>query len=232
MDFLTLNLKGTLLALLLAFLLVIFGLGPYMYGGIFVAFMLVFLLLAAIVTKMGKGRKKREGVYERLRGTNNVLANGLPPVIFAFLFWLTTTMGFSWSYLFLIGFMGSVASITADKFSSEIGVLDGAPRQLIGLKKVRKGVSGGVTWLGFVAGFFGAIAIALVMLAFPSLLVLLSLKRALVGVAVAGFAGTFFDSILGYYESKGTGTKHTTNFFSSVVGGLAAMAIYLLLALL
>lgn len=237
MDFLTLNWKGTLLAILIAVLLVIFGFGFRGYGTFFVLMMLLFLLLSAIVTRLGRGKKKKEGVYERLRGTNNVLANGLAPLFFAFLYWAATLMNLgTLSYLFFVGFIAAVASITADKFSSEIGVLDGAPRAIIGFKKTRKGVSGSVTWLGLLAGFIGAIIVSSVVLRFGWSLSFPGSANvyvlAFISCSLAGLGGTIVDSFLGYFESKGIGTKHTTNLLSSLVGGAIGVLIYFLLVFL
>jgi uncharacterized protein (TIGR00297 family) len=234
MDFFTLNWKGTLLAILIAVLLVIFGFGFRDYGTFFVLMMLLFLVLSAIVTKAGSGRKRREGVYERLRGTNNVLANGLAPLFFAMLYWISTLLDHSTiSYLAFVGFIAAVASITADKFSSEIGVLDGAPRAIIGFKKTRKGVSGSVTWLGLVAGLVGSVMVSSIVLRFGWSLSFPGYSNvfvlAFLSCSVAGFAGTVVDSVLGYFESRGIGTKHTTNFLSSLAGGMIGMLIYFLI---
>ena len=158
MTFLTLNRNGVIVALLLGALLLVFG----DFNPIFVLFMLYFLVLSAIVTTTGKHYKKRIKVYERSRGTWNVLSNGLGPLIFTVLFFISfavfnlTTIG----YLMAIGFGASVASIAADKFSSEIGVLNGAPRDIFTFKKLKKGMSGGITGLGLFAGFIGAVLVS------------------------------------------------------------------------
>ena len=40
--------------------------------------------------------------------------------------------------LCIIGFVASVAAITADKFESEIGIFDGMPRMIFTFKKAKK----------------------------------------------------------------------------------------------
>ena len=54
------------------------------------------------------------GLYEHERGWENVLSNGLLPSILAI----------GSPYLGPFPFIASIAAVTADKFGSEIGVLD------------------------------------------------------------------------------------------------------------
>ena len=106
-----------------------------------------------------------------------------------------------WDYnglalLSIIGFLASLAAITADKFGSEIGVLDGRPTMIFTLKKVRKGTSGGVTALGLFAGLVAALIVSLLILPEAGHLGMLagyygfSLAKAVLVVTVSGFAGS------------------------------------------
>ena len=135
--------------------------------------------------------------------------------------------------------MASVAAVTADKFSSELGVLDGEPTSIVTFKKVEKGTSGGVTLFGIGMGVLGAFLIAIVSAfvfflfnpvlfgcpqsgcgSVPLLLILL-----IVAACIGGFFGTISDSYLGYFEEKGVGNKYTSNFICSIIGALAGFAI-------
>ena len=159
MDFFTLDWQGALVALVLGVAVLLLGLE---LGYFFLASLLVFLVLSTIVTHTGLKYKKALNLSQKLRGVKNVLANGLPPFIFVVMFYLFSRAGNTlWALLASLGFLASVAAITSDKFSSEIGVLNGKPTMLFTLRKVRKGTSGAVTWLGLAAGLVGAFLIAL-----------------------------------------------------------------------
>ena len=84
----------------------------------------------------------------------------------------------------------SVAVSTADTWSSEIGLfLNGRVVDIVGLKPIPKGVSGGISLKGTIAGAAGAGLIAL-------LAYFLDFSFAWI-IFVAGFAGMLLDSLLG-----------------------------------
>ncbi|MGC8648255.1 MAG: DUF92 domain-containing protein [Candidatus Micrarchaeia archaeon] len=227
MTFLTLDKKGVIMGLLLAaaFLIVGGNLGVF-----FIAVMLYFLIASAIVTHAGTDNKKSMHLYQKSRGVKNVLANGIPPLTFAALFGLEKSFGSSHvlAIASIVGFMASIAAVTADKFSSELGVLDGTPRSIITGKEVKKGVSGGVTGLGLASGLAGSMLMSLSLLALPfGYGVNVPAVMAIV-VILAGFSGTIIDSYLGYFEEKGIGTKYTTNFLCGIGGGIVGLLLYLL----
>lgn len=90
-------------------------------------------------------------------------------------------------------FLGSLAAVTADTWSTEIGLF--MRRRTITLFPVRTvavGTSGGISIAGTVAAIFGAVMIALIGMQFESLGV-----RDLAVVGVSGFVGGLVDSILG-----------------------------------
>jgi uncharacterized protein (TIGR00297 family) len=229
MDFLTLDIGGVLLAVILGLLIIFLGLGV---GWLLLLVLLAFLVLSAIVTWVGMRSKKRLGLGQNPRGIWNVLANGMPPIIMAVLFYIFTKDGNSALAAFsVVGYVASVAGITADKFGSELGVLDGTPRMIFTMKKVKKGTSGGITAFGLIVGLLGAFAIALLMPLFSKVLAASgeSILTALIVATIAGFIGTLVDSALGYYEEKGIGNKFTSNFVCGVVAGIVAMAILALI---
>ena len=196
---------------MLAFLI---GLIVYFFGGLeFLIIFFVFLISAVFVTKYGYQKKRDIGLYEHERSWENVVSNGLVPVLVLFL----PFFGFS-----SIGaFLGAVAAITADKFASELGVLHPSPIDLANLKKARNGKSGCVSLFGTFASFVGALTIGLFAhLLFPGSIG--SWKIILLGVI--GFIGSFADSIAGVFEEKGIGNKSTSNIIGSSVGALLGLA--------
>lgn len=229
---LTLDYKGAVAALLLGIALFVFGSkhSNYIFSEFFVLSMVLFLVLSAIATKIGMQYKKQSNLYEYKRSVKNVLSNGLAPLAMSILFYL------SGSFLFIIGFSSVVAAISADKFSSEIGVLNGKPRLIFGMKKVKKGTSGGISLLGLGAGLAASIAITIFSAIY--LYFILSTTNTLLfafiflTILISGFSGTIIDSIFGYFENKGIGTKHTTNFLASLIAGFVGILIFLALLLI
>ncbi len=209
----TLDSKGVLSAIVMG--AVVLLLGSYA-GAYFLFLLLLFLLLSAIVTDIGIWKKKQMGQYEHARGWKNVLANGGVAVIVSFLFFLNTFLSFMPAKDLIIVYAASISGITADKFASEIGVLDGSPVMLLTFEKVKKGTSGGVTGLGTLASFFGALIIAM-------MLPIVGIgARGMAIVAISGFLGNIVDSLLGYFEEKGVGNKFTSNFACAAASSLIA----------
>src|SRR4030095_183492 len=125
--------KGVLLALF-------FGAVLFFYGGPgYLALMLIFFCLAIFATKYEYELKKELGLYEHERGWENVLSNGILPSALAV---LSAQIG-------PIPFIACLAAVTADKFGSEIGVLDSKnPISLFGFKRVKPGTSGAMSVMG------------------------------------------------------------------------------------
>jgi uncharacterized protein (TIGR00297 family) len=203
----TLDEKGIAGALLIFVL--IFFLGKEIWF-LFLFPLLLFLVLSWIVTNIGKEKKKKLGTFEKKRSIENVFANGIIPLLMVFLYFLTNNK------LFVVGYLGAVAAITSDKFSSEIGILNGIPRRILDFKKIKKGESGGVTILGSIAGVFASFLISLTSFLF-------GMQNKILVIFVAGIIGNIFDSIFGVFEEKGFGNKHTTNILCSFFGSLSAI---------
>ncbi len=230
MEALTLSGAGLAVAAVMGALFVLFG--GWIWW-IFLLGMLIFLALAAIVTWIGRSYKKKRRLGQKPRGVMNVVANGAVPLALAGLYGLFLALGAErYAVLCLFGFIASVAAITADKFASEIGMLDGMPVSLVGRKAVRKGVSGGVTWAGLAASAMAAliIGIVLVPLSAPYDFVI-SQYLSVCLVVLCGFAGSLVDSALGYYEEKGIGDKFTSNFACSLSGALLGIVLFASVAL-
>jgi len=174
--------------------------------------MFIFFLMAIIVTRYEYEIKREAGLYEHERGWENVLSNGIVPSALAV---LSPVLG-------PIPFIASLAAVTADKFGSEIGVLEPEdPISLLNLKSVKPGTSGAVSRIGTIGSFAGASAIGLCAIFIFGI----NPTQALL-VGLAGLAGSVVDSLFGVLEEKGLGTKGTTNFICSLAG--AAVGYYLI----
>ncbi len=190
--------KGVLLAL-------VFGAILAVYGGVgYLALMLVFFVLAMAVTRYEHELKRELGLYEHERGWENVLSNGLLP----------SALAVASPLIGPVPFVSCLSAVTADKFGSEIGVLDANdPVSIFGLRPVKPGTSGGISVLGTIGSFAGACAIglsAIFIFGFTPTQALLC--------GVAGLAGSIVDTMFGVLEERGIGTKGTTNFICSLVG--------------
>lgn len=168
---------------------------------VYFVILLIFLLLSVMVTKYGYYEKKSMGIYEHERSWENVVSNGLVPLIAAFVS--------PYAYL------GAVAAVTSDKFASELGVLGEEPIDLLTLKKTKPGTSGAVSPFGTFMSFVGALAIGLTGTAFLNI----SLYDAVV-IGVIGWIGSLVDSVVGVLEERGIGNKMTTNIVCALIGML------------
>ncbi|HEU5226808.1 MAG TPA: DUF92 domain-containing protein [Ktedonobacteraceae bacterium] len=152
------------------------------------------------------------------------------------------------------GYVGVIATATADTWATELGVLSPRPPRLITTGVLTTpGTSGGMTALGTGAAALGALASGLVFW------LLQRCRRSLLALPlialVSGIVGNFFDSFLGattqamFYcpvcaketerqlHNCGTRTRwlrgfpwmtnDTVNFLSTLVGGLIAMLLRL-----
>jgi uncharacterized protein (TIGR00297 family) len=117
-----------------------------------------------------------------------VLANGVAFVLLALLFHR------SGAGRWALGALGALAAASADTWSTEAGTLfGGTPRSIWTARVVPVGMSGGVTFVGFLAGLAGATWIA----ALAGALLPLPFARVAATVTVAGFSGCIGDSLLG-----------------------------------
>jgi uncharacterized protein (TIGR00297 family) len=192
--------KGVILALFFGIVLFIYGGPPYL------GLMLIFFFLAMVVTRYEYDIKRELGLYEHERGWENVLSNGFLPTVLAVLSPYTGPMPF----------IACMAAVTADKFGSELGVLDPHdPLSIFSLKPVKPGTSGGMSVIGTVGSFAGACAIGVC----AAFIFNITPTAALL-VGLAGLAGSIVDTAFGVLEEAGIGTKGTTNFICSLVGAL------------
>lgn len=172
---------------------VMFGLGGWEWGllliGFFVSSSLLSLYRAAekakLAEKFAKGHRRDLGQALANAGVGMILA-------IASLFC---------SRPLLYGaYAGAMATVNADTWATEVGVLSRrSPRLITNGHRVEVGTSGGVTGLGVLAGLAGAAFIGLLAamgawLGTRSILVAVVI---LVGSVVGGMVGSLFDSLLG-----------------------------------
>lgn len=236
----------------------IFGLGGWPWGLTLITFFVSSSALSHyresfkqdLAEKFAKGHQRDLG---------QTLANGGAGALLAIAYavWGETAL--------FAAFIGAMATVNADTWATELGVLNPSPPRLItNGRPVEVGTSGGVSPLGFLASAGGALAIGLAALLFTVMQQVLTgdgrpeiyawlLPISLVG----GLVGSVADSLMGasvqsiYFcpqcvketekrlHGCGTVTQHqrgwrwldndVVNFISSLIGALAAAALFLLL---
>ncbi|MFX1536518.1 MAG: DUF92 domain-containing protein, partial [Promethearchaeota archaeon] len=166
--------------------------------------LLTFFISSSLLSKF-KSQSKAE-VQEKFdkggkRDAGQVIANSGTTIIYAVLIGLFSTPDLT-SPLF-IAIAAYFASVNADTFSTEIGILaKSRPRWILNPRQtVEKGTSGGVTLLGTFAGVMGALEIGCMLIVGVFLFIpgktLTSMLIALFIVVFTGMCGNFIDSFLG-----------------------------------
>ena len=147
--------------------------------------LLTFLLLGAFSDKFKKkiGQKKQNSEN---RNWKQVLANSSVATLLAVAYFITK------NNVFAILFATALAEALSDTFSSSFGSLAPHAYDITRMKKIKKGLSGGVSLIGTLFGLLGAGIIALVTLAFG----VADAKLFLI-IFVSAFFGMLFDSVLG-----------------------------------
>jgi len=217
----TADLSGLFSAALIGIILMVFA-APQ--GTQWFLIMLSFFILGSVATKYKFEYKKRMGVEQRqsgARGYRNVFANGIVAAAAAVLF------GVFQIPVFIVMYVGCVATAAADTLASEIGVTGGIPYMIITFKKVPIGTNGGITLTGEFVALLGGFAVSLVALLFnvitPEMMIICSL---------AGFVGTNIDSFVGAtLENRGFLGNAGTNLLATIGGGIFAVVLYLFLNL-
>lgn len=220
------------LDLFAAFASVVIGVILILTGGIVPFLVLcVFFVSGVVATRYRAMEKEEYRTKMPRRGVNNVVANGLAPVVFMVL------RSVSGNNMFFYGFLGAVAAVTADTLSSEIGVLSRRKPVLITtLKPVEAGTNGGITPLGEAMSFAGSAIVAgshLVMVSIGSWTGTITPPQtsAIYPITIiSGVVGCHVDSLLGAtLENRGIINNDAVNLFSAFVGGVTAIGVLLLL---
>jgi uncharacterized protein (TIGR00297 family) len=225
----------------------IFSLGGVAWAILLIAFFVSSSLLSkAFKThKAALSEKFAKGIQ---RDATQVFANGGLGALLASTQFLIPDQHWPW-----IGYAGAMATVNADTWATELGVLNSSPPRLITTgKKVERGTSGGISFLGTVAALSGAALIAsLGELINPHF----AFCKSLCAISLAGLAGSLMDSMLGATGQAGyqctrcsTDTEHyplhtcgkptvlvkgwpwlqndAVNFISSIFGALAAILFW------
>ena len=184
-------------------------------GANWLVLIVLFLIMSLLATRYSKKYKRSLGQFEGRRTSKNVISNGVVACFMA---------AFGGYYLpFVGGFIGAIATATADTLGSEIGVLDQHPRLITTLQKVDPGTNGAVSVLGTVAGIIGA---AIIGIAAYFLGIVPSPLSAITVSIISGTVGCFIDSILGaVFENHGMMTNEHVNLTATIVGAIVGILL-------
>jgi uncharacterized protein (TIGR00297 family) len=216
----TADLSGLFSAALVGIILLVFAApqGPQWF-----LIMLAFFILGSAATKYKFEYKKRIGVEQGkggARGYRNVFANGIVAAAAAVLF------GVFQQPLFVVMYVGCVATAAADTLASEIGVTGGIPRLITTFRQVPIGTNGGITVTGEIVALLGGFVVSVV-----AMLLNVITPQMMVICTLTGFVGTNIDSVIGAtLENKGFLGNAGTNLLATLGGGIFAIVLYLLLA--
>lgn len=233
---------------------IIFG-----FGGLpWAVLLLIFFISSSALSKTFK--RQKTGLSEKFskgsqRDWGQVLANGgfgTLLILFSTIFPDAFPKWVAYS-----AFAGAMAAVNADTWATELGVLNPRPPRLItNGKVVEPGTSGGISLYGTLATLAGAAAIGMAATAFP----LENKPWMLwIAATLSGVCGSLFDSLLGAsiqaiyhckqcdketerYPRHTCGTPTTqirgwrwlnndmVNFLASVLGGITAIGVLVLLS--
>lgn len=171
----------------------------YAFGGpVFYHTLLAFFSAGSVITHYRKKEKEQVPVELQKGGERDifqVLANGGVGALCVLLYYFSKG-----NPLFLYGYLGSMAAVSADTWATEIGLLSRTdPVHIMTGEPVAKGTSGGITPAGNLAAIAGALV--------PGLVAVCCQKKsdknaepawAILGCSLlGGLAGAFLDSLLG-----------------------------------
>lgn len=184
--------------------------------------MVCFLIFGSIVSKIGYPKKASMGLGESKRTIKNVLANGSLAVLIVILY----SFGIIDYNTALFGYIGSIAAATSDTFSSELGVLSNeTPRLITTFQKVKRGVDGGISLYGTLAGLFGAFLIGVLAYIMFGINSNLNVGTNVIWIGtISGLIGNLSDSLFGaLFERRGLFTNEHVNFTCTLIGSISAI---------
>ncbi|HNY37204.1 MAG TPA: DUF92 domain-containing protein [Petrotogaceae bacterium] len=235
------------------------GASLYFFGGfLFFTILIAFFVSSTLLTKFKKSEKKDTEIIAEKSGRRDysqVIANGLPAFLTAFLYYITQ------NHIFMLGFAVSMASSNSDTWASELGVLSkNQPVSILTWKRIKKGMSGGISLLGTLASLLGSLVISLIFtigyaLKYGAGITFKNIVFAFAVCFLGGFIGSIIDSLLGasvqalYYceklkiyterrffdESENKLVKgvkfmnnNMVNFLSGLLASLLSMVLFIL----
>jgi uncharacterized protein (TIGR00297 family) len=180
----------------------IFGWGGWEWGVLLIAFFVSSSVLSFYRANEKQGLAEKFAKGHR-RDLSQALANGGLAALLAVLSGLLPSLCPSLAgedVWWFVACAGAMATVNADTWATEVGVLSPRPPRLITTgRRVEVGTSGGVTWLGTAASLAGALFVGL--WGGLGILVLRQEWAAagtlLLAATVGGLAGSLFDSLLG-----------------------------------
>ncbi|MES2648646.1 MAG: DUF92 domain-containing protein [Bacteroidota bacterium] len=166
----------------------IIGLIILLAGGLKLSLpILLFFISGSLFGKLKTSAEVKGVKDKKPRDYLQVFCNGGIPAICIILFLFTT------NEIFITGYFISISICTSDTWSSELGTFyKGVVLDIITLKKVSKGKSGGISFMGTLAGLAGAFITGILYYFLYQADILISLL-----ITAGGFAGMLLDSILG-----------------------------------
>lgn len=171
-----LSMTGTTAAFLLG-TMIVFSVGP-----IYLLPIAIFFVSGSLSSKLLPKSKDASG-----RNAFQVFANGLIAVLTLMVYHRTK------NDIFLIASFTSVAVCLADTLSSDIGVyFKQKTYDIMTLKPINAGLSGGISFSGTLAGILGSVIFSLILWTIFKI----STYHATI-IALGGITGMFFDSIIG-----------------------------------
>ena len=184
-------------------------------GANWLVLIVLFLIMSLLATKYSKKYKMSLGEFEGRRTSKNVISNGVVACFMA---------AFGGYYSpFVGGFIGAIATATADTMASEIGVLDAHPRLITTFQSVDPGTNGAVSVLGTVIGIVGA---AIIGVAAYLLGIVPSPLSAVTVSVISGTVGCFMDSVLGaLFENRGLINNEHVNLLATIVGAIVGILL-------
>ncbi len=188
---------------------------------------LIFFVSGAAATRYKYKAKEKLGAAEQrlgMRSWENVLANGMSPLLFVVSEFLQP------GAIFLAGYLGAVSTAMADTLSSEIGLTSKShPWLITTFKRVKPGTHGAISVKGTLASLVGCVALGFVAWVL-GMETDWSFPVVMLTCVVGGMVGCTLDSILGaVFELKGRMSNSQVNLASTIGGGIAAMAAFLVL---
>ncbi|MFP4114890.1 MAG: DUF92 domain-containing protein [Spirochaetales bacterium] len=192
-------------------------------GLLFWIMLMLFFVSSSVASRLGASRKAElERMHEKGSRRDAVQAFANAGVATVALIALRATGNAA----FAIAAAGAFASVNADTWASEIGVLSAhPPRSILTWRRLQRGTSGGVSLLGTAASLAGSFVIAAWFgLALAAVAIFSALPgpematdpepfRSFVIVVIAGVVGTTIDSLLGatvqaqYVDAHGSPTE-------------------------
>lgn len=147
--------------------------------------LLSFLLFGALSDKIKPKKVQKMQGFEK-RNWKQVLANSAVATALSVLYFITENT------LFAVCFAAALAEALADTFSSSFGSLAPCAYDIIRMKRIKKGLSGGVSLVGSLFGLLGGVLIALISFVFG-----VADANIFIIISLSAFLGMLFDSLLG-----------------------------------